>query len=324
MSLSSFLSFLSSLGFFLFGMKLLSDSLKESAETRATTLLSKATDKPLTSVFLGAGVTGIIQSSTATTLMTLGFVESGLMGIYQAIPVIMGANIGTTVTAQIIRLADIDASNFLLSVLKPSSLSPFFILIGAVQKMFSKKREALQSASLFLGAGILFYGIEQMEISLRPLGNSEYFHNTLLRFDNPFILFISGIVLTAVLQSSSVSVGILQTVSTTGLLSFSSAIPIILGMNVGKCLPEFIASLSMSKQTKTVMLSDLIVSVSGCIIVGLFFFLLPDSTSDITATRTLIANFHTAFNIFSTFTMLPFYRQIVHLSGKITRLTEPR
>ena len=319
MSLSSFLSFLSSLGFFLFGMNLLSDSLGQLAQTKANTLLRKSTDKPLKSVFLGAGVTGIIQSSTATTLMAMSLVESGIMGLSEAVPVIMGANIGTTVTAQIIRLADIDASSPFLSVLKPSYLAPFFILIGAVQKMFSKKREALQSASLFLGAGILFYGIEQMEVSLRPLADSPFFSGIILNFRNPFLLFLCGIAFTAVLQSSSVSVGILQSVCATGLISFSVAIPVLLGMNVGKCLPECFASLSMGKNVKTLMMTNLIINLFGCIVFGIIFFLFPESKIQLPATRTLIANFHTFFNISSTLVLLPLHRYIISLSERVLK-----
>lgn len=319
MSLSSFLSFISSTGFFIYGMKLLSESLQNLAESKPNKLLGNVTDKPFSSVLLGAIVTGIVQSSTATTLMTMGLLEAGLLSIFQALPVVMGANIGTTVTAQIIRLADIDISSPLFSLLNPSYLAPFFIFIGAFQKMFFKKREVLQVASLFLGAGLLFYGIEQMEKSLQPLADSEAFIKTLFSFSNPFILFLCGIILTAVLQSSSVSVGILQAVSATELLKFSAAVPILLGMNIGKCLPEFFASLGMSKKVKILMLSDLIINLSGCIAFGIFFTFLPDKTSDTPASRTLIANFHTFFNLSSTLLMLPLYKKIIKISEKMIK-----
>ncbi len=319
MSLSSFLSFICSIGFFIYGMKLLSESLQNLAETKPNKLLGKVTDKPLYSVILGAFTTGIVQSSTATTLMTMGLLDAGLLSIFQALPVVMGANIGTTVTAQIIRLTDINTSSPLFSLLNPSYLAPFFIFIGAFQKLFFKKSEALQSASLFLGAGILFYGIEQMEKALQPLADSEDFLRILFSFSNPFILFLCGIILTAVLQSSSVSVGILQAVSAAGLISFADAVPILLGMNIGKCLPEFVASLGMSRKVKILMLSDLIINLSGCIVFGILFIFLPDKLSDIVATRTLIANFHTFFNLASTLILLPFYARIIKISEKIIK-----
>ena len=319
MSLSSFLSFISSIGFFIYGMSLLSESLQNLAETKPDKLLGKVTDKPLMSVFLGAIATGIVQSSTATTLMTMGLLEAGLLSIFQALPVVMGANIGTTVTAQIIKLADIDTSFPIFSILKPSYLAPFFIFIGAFQKLFFKKREVLQSASLFLGAGILFYGMNLMENSLQPLADPEIFPRILFSFSNPFLLFLCGIILTAVLQSSSVSVGILQAVSAAGLISFADAVPILLGMNIGKCLPEFVASLGMSRKVKVLMVSDLIVNLSGCVIFGVILIFLPDDIFNMQSTRTLIANFHTIFNVTSTLLILPFCKNIIKFSERIIK-----
>ena len=158
-----------------------------------------------------------------------------------------------------------------------------------------------------------------MEISRRPLGESERFISLLFSFNNPFMLFLCGIIFTAVLQSSSVSIGILQAVSASGLLSFSVAVPVLLGMNIGKCLPEFVASLGMGKKVKTLMFSDLIINLSGCLIFGAVLILLPDDLLNMPSTRTLIANFHTFFNLTSTLILLPFYAKIIRFSEKLIK-----
>ncbi len=321
MSLSSFLGFISGLGLFIFGMKLLSDSLQKFADYRSDTLSDKITDKPLKSVMVGAAVTGIIQSSSATTLMGMGLVEAGIISVFQAVPVIMGANIGSTVTAQLLRATDISSSNPFIKILNPTSLSPFFILLGALQQLFFKKREILQSASLFLGCGILFFGMEQMENSLLPSGSSEALHSLLLSTYNPVLLVCLGIIITVVLQSSSVSVGILQTLCATGNITFSVAVPLILGMNIGKCVPEFILSLGMSRKVRIVIFADLIIYIFGCMIFAVIMVVLPEGIRSgflsQTATKTSVANFHTVFNIATTIIFLPFSRKLIKLAEKI-------
>lgn len=323
MPLESLLGFIGGLGLFLYGMKLMSDSLAGFAGNEMKNRLQKATDTPLKGVLLGAGVTGVIQSSTATTLMSMGLVNAGTMSIYEALPVIMGANIGTTVTGQLLSLADISKDGLLLSVLKPSFFSPFCILIGAIQLIFFKKKETHQNAAVFIGLGILFTGMQEMENSLKPLSESLQFHKLFLIFRNPVLAILLGAAITAILQSSSLSVGILQTLSATNAISFSAAVPIILGMNIGKCLPELVASLSTNKNTKRTILADLLVNIIG--VAGVFIlvygtkhiFTLP--FWDDNATKSMIAMFHTVFNVVSTFALLPFYKKIIAGTNKIIK-----
>lgn len=321
MSLSSFLSFICGLGLFIFGMKMLSDSLQKFADYRADTLSDKITDKPFKSVAVGAAVTGIIQSSTATTLVVMGLVEAGIISIFQAMPAIMGANIGSTVTAQLLRTTDISSSNPFIKILNPTSLAPFFILLGALQQLFFKKREVLQSASLFMGCGILFFGMEQMEKSLQTSNTSDALQSLLLDTYNPLLLLFLGIIITVVMQSSSVSIGILQTLCATGSITFAFAVPLILGMNIGKCIPEFMVSFTMSRKVRIVIFADLIIYIFGSLIFAVIMIVLPEGIRNDflsqTATKTSVANFHTVFNIATTIIFLPFCRKLIKLAEKI-------
>ncbi len=323
MSLESVLNIVGGLGLFLYGMNLLSNSLGDFAGADVKRILEKVTATPLKGVLLGAGVTGVIQSSTATTLMSMGLVNSGAMSIYAAVPVIMGANIGSTVTAQILSLADISSSNLLLSILKPSSFAPFFVLIGAVQLIFFKKTQTRQNASVFIGLGILFTGMETMEAGLVPLSDLPEFQRLFITFKNPLLAVLLGALATAVIQSSSVSVGILQTLSTTGAITFSTAAPIILGMNIGKCLPELIASVSTGKGARRTILADLLINLFGSagffVVMYALQYILELPFWDETATRSMIAIFHTLFNVTTTFLLLPFFKKIILITEKIIK-----
>lgn len=323
MSLDCFLDIFGGLGMFLYGMNLLSDSLEAFAGNEIKNRLQKAASTPMRGVILGAGVTGIIQSSTATTLITAGFINSGILNTYEALPVIMGANIGTTVTGQILRVGEITKNNPVLTFLNPTGLAAFFVLIGAVEKLFLKKEEHKTGADIFIGLGILFSGMEMMENGVAPLAESENFCNMFTAFDNPFLLIIIGAVITAVIQSSSVSIGILQSLSITKAIPFSAAVPLILGMNIGKVLPEFIATLGANKNTARTISSDLAVNICGVVIMCLvcygskIIFEIPFWKS--IATRSMIADFHSFFNIFTTVILLPFYKGFIRLSEKIIR-----
>lgn len=320
MSLGFFLNTVSGLGMFLYGMKLLSDSLEQFVSDKIKNKLQDVTGTPLKGVLLGAFVTGIIQSSTATTLMIMGFVNAGKMSIYNALPVIMGANIGTTVTGQLLSLADISHDSVIFSLIKPSGIAPFFVFFGAIEKLFFKHKEHKEGADIFIGLGILFLGMEMMETGIRPLSQNESFCNLLLVFKNPLLSLLAGALMTAVIQSSSVSVGILQTLSTTKAFTLTSAIPIILGMNIGKVLPEFIASLSTCKNTSRLIFADLAVNMCGVFIMFLLLTVTDSvfgkSFANIIATRSMIANFHTLFNIISTVALLPFYKKFILFSKK--------
>lgn len=323
MSLDCFLNIVSGLGMFLFGMKQLSDSLEAYVGNEIKTRLQKAIGTPLKGVLSGAGVTGIIQSSTATTLISMGLVNAGTISIYEALPVIMGANIGTTVTGQILSLAEISQKTPILSFLNPSVLAPFLLIIGTIELIFIKRSDWQQGAKIFIGLGILFSGIQMMESGLEPSAHSENFRNVFLYLHNPLLSIVVGIIMTAIIQSSSVSLGILQSLTVTNAIPFASAIPIILGMNIGKCLPEAIASLSTDKNTRRTILADLLVNASGVFITFLIlsgaemFFDIP--FRKVTATRSMIANFHTVFNVFTTFALLPFYKIFISISERIIR-----
>ncbi len=323
MTLEALLNIIGGLGLFLYGMSVLTESLKNFAGKDMQKNLKKFTDRPLKGVLVGAAVTALVQSSTATTLMSMGLVNAGSMSIFEAVPVIMGANIGTTITAQILSLADISSSNFFLNILKPSSLAPFFIFIGALQLIFFKRDENKQSASIFVGLGVLFTGMEIMEYGLKPLSYSPEFQNIFLRFQNPLLAVFLGVLATALIQSSSVSIGILQTLSTTGVISFSAAVPIILGMNIGKCLPEFIASISTGKSARRTIFADLLINAFGAaIFLALFYFLqgiFNFGFVENAATRSNIAMFHTAFNLVTSLSLLPFYKRIIAMSEKVIR-----
>ncbi len=323
MSLESVLNIVGGLGLFLYGMNLLSNSLGEFAGSEVNSILKRVTATPLKSVLLGAGVTAIIQSSTATTLMSMSLVSSGAMSIASAVPVIMGANIGSTVTAQILSLSEISGSSLFFSMLKPSSFAPFFILIGAVQQIFFKKPQARQNSAIFIGLGILFTGIEITEAGLLPLSELSEFKQLFITFKNPVAAVLLGALATAVIQSSSVSVGILQTLSATGAVTFSAAVPIVLGMNIGKCLPEFIASISTGKGARRTILADLLINFFGS--AGFFVaiyslqgvFDLP--FWEVAATKSSIAGFHTFFNMTTTLVLLPFYKKIIALTEKLIK-----
>lgn len=323
MSLDCLLNIMAGLGMFLFGMKLLSDSLEGFSGKEMQQKLQNVAATPLKGVILGAGVTGIIQSSTATTLIVMGLVNAGTMSIYEALPVIMGANIGTTVTGQILSLADISREGLLFSVLKPSFFAPFFLLAGTAELIFIKKKELQHGANIFIGLGILFSGMQIMENGLSPLARSESFCNMFLLFRNPILSILIGALMTAVIQSSSVSVGILQTLSSTNAIPFCVAVPIILGMNIGKCLPELVASFSTNKNTRRAISADLLVNTAGVIIAFLVLYgteaLFGIPFWNRTATRSMIADFHTAFNVATTFALLPFYKWFIRLSKFIIR-----
>ena len=284
-------------------------------------ILEKLTDNPLKGVLLGTGVTGIIQSSTATTLMVMGFVNAGIMTLYQAVPVIMGANIGTTVTAQILSLGDIAASNVFLLLLKPSSFAPFCVLAGVAMLLIAKKKTVKHTANILIGLGILFIGMTTMESSLLPLSESATFRDVFLMFKNPFLGMLLGIIVTAVIQSSSASVGILQALSTTGAVTFSMAAPIVMGMNIGKCLPEFIACIGANKKAKKTITIDLLINVIGTSVFFAGLYLIKSVIGlpfwEDAVNRSSIAMFHTLFNVISIAFLLPMYKWLIRLADKL-------
>ena len=326
MSLTTVLSLLAGIGLFLYGMDLMGAGLKNAAGASLEKILEKLTNSRLKGLLLGTGVTAIIQSSAATSIMVLGFVNAGVMTLAQAIPVVFGANIGSTITGQILRLGDISNDNFILTMLKPSSLAPLLMAFGVVILVFMKnsKKRLQDLATVLLGLGVLFIGMSTMESSISPLKDEEWFQNLFTLFTNPFLGVLVGAVITAVIQSSSASVGILQALSSTGAITWNVAIPIILGQNIGKCFTVFLGSLSTtSKDSKRVALCHFLFNVFGAILIGgaiyLYQYLVGIPFWTETLNRGNIADFHSLFNIITAFVLLPFSGSMASLSQRIIK-----
>ena len=235
MSILNVLSLMGGLAMFLYGMSAMGEGLERKAGGRLKDLLEKLSSNPFKGFLLGLGVTAVIQSSSATTVMVVGFVNSGVMQLNQAIGIIMGANVGTTVTAWILSLSGIQGDSLLMTLLKPSSFSPILAVIGIVLYMFSKSSGKKDTGTILLGFAILMFGMETMSAAVEPLADIPEFGEILLLFSNPLLGVLAGAVLTGIIQSSSASVGILQALSLTGSVTFGTAIPIILGQNIGTC-----------------------------------------------------------------------------------------
>ena len=244
MDIFSVLNMLGGLALFLYGMNAMGDGLAKVSGGRLESVLEKLTKKRIMAVLLGAAVTAVIQSSSATTVMVVGFVNSGIMKLGQAIGIIMGANIGTTITSWILALTGIQSDNIFVSLLKPSSFSPILAVIGATFILFSKKDRKRDIGTILVGFAILMFGMETMSAAVKPLADVPQFTNMFTMFTNPVLGMIVGAVLTAVIQSSSASVGILQALCATGGVTMASAIPIIMGQNIGTCVTSLISTIS--------------------------------------------------------------------------------
>lgn len=235
------------LALFLLGMNLMGDALEKKAGGKLKTILENLTSNPLKGFLLGLGVTAIIQSSSATTVMVVGFVSAGVMTLHQAIYIIMGANVGTTVTAWLLSLAGIDGTSFFLTLLKPSSFTPVLALIGIVLYLFCKAPKRKDTGMILLGFAVLMTGMSEMSGAVSGLQDVPEFANFLLLFSNPLFGVLTGALLTAIIQSSSASVGILQALSSTGAVTYAIAIPIIMGQNIGTCVTALLASVDATK-----------------------------------------------------------------------------
>lgn len=323
MSLISILPLFAGIGLFLFGMSVLGAALEKIAGASLEKMLEKLTSSRPKGVLLGTAVTGVIQSSSATTIMVVGLINAGIMKLSNAVPVVMGANIGTTVTGQILRLGDIGESGVILSLLKPSSFGPILIGIGAVLYVFSKSKRKKDIGTILLGLGMIFFGMNTMETTLSPLKDMPQFTNLFFVFSNPFFGMLLGMVMTAILQSSSASVGILQALSSTGAITFSTAVPIILGQNVGKCITVILASIGSKRDAKRVVFIDVLNNILGLIIFFIAVYglnsLIHFTFWDSIVNRGDIANFHTLFNIVTTIVLLPFVNIIIKISDKFIK-----
>lgn len=303
------LTMLGGLALFLYGMETMGKGLEKLSGGRLERILEKLTSNPIKAVLLGAGVTAIIQSSSATTVMVVGFVNSGIMKLTQAVGIIMGANIGTTVTSWLLSLTGIESGNFFVQLLKPTSFSPVLALIGVCFIMFSKKEKKKDAGTIMIGFAILMTGMETMSGAVKPLANVPEFTGILTMFSNPVLGMIAGAVLTAIIQSSSASVGILQALCATGAVNFSTALPIIMGQNIGTCVTAMLSGIGASKNAKRAALVHLYFNIIGTVIFMIVFYTINAvvhfSFLDTAASAMGIAVIHSSFNIAATIMLLP-------------------
>ena len=309
MSIDMIFLLLGGLGLFLYGMKMMSDGLENVAGDRMRRVLEVLTNNRLAGVGVGTGVTMIIQSSSATTVMLVGFVNAGLMTLLQATGVIMGANIGTTITAQLIAL-------------NLSDIAPFILFVGMVMAVFIQKRIISRLGGIILGFGILFVGLLLMTQAMEPLKDDEGFRNLLVNFKNPIVGVLVGALFTAVVQSSSASVGVLQSLAMLGLIGLDSAVYVILGENIGTCITAILASIGKNTNAKRVAGIHLMIKIIGTIVYMIVLAIFPiivnwvASLSPDNVSRQ-IANFHTLFNVTMTILLFPFAKRMVALIKRI-------
>lgn len=308
MSVSGLLSLLGGLALFLYGMQMMSSGLEAAAGSKMKLILERLTANRFLGVLVGAGITAVIQSSSATTVMVVGFVNSGMMTLNQAVWIIMGANIGTTITGQLIAL-DVGA------------LAPLFAFIGVAMVVFVKMPRAHHIGQIMAGLGVLFIGMEMMSSSMMPLRDSQAFVDLMTRFSNPLLGIAVGALFTALIQSSSASVGILQALATSGAISFSSSVFILFGQNIGTCITAVLASIGTSRSAKRATIIHLMFNIIGTVLFTILCILFPlaDLVASFTpdAPAAQIANMHTTFNIVTTLLLLPLGNQLASLAVRI-------
>ena len=309
MTIFNTLTMLGGLCLFLFGMNVMGEALERRAGNGLRTLIGRITDRPVMGFLTGLGVTSIIQSSSATTVMVVGFVNSGLMTLRQAINVIMGANVGTTVTAWLLSLTGIDSSNIFVSLLKPSAFTPVLALVGVVLYLFVKNARKKDTGLILLGFATLMFGMETMSGAVSGLKDVPVFTNLFVLFKNPVLGVLVGMILTAVIQSSSASVGILQALAVTGSVSYAAAIPIIMGQNIGTCVTALLASVGTNKNAKRAAVVHLMFNIIGVVVLLSVFCIVKAAAAPAIlnepATKLGIAVCHSVFNVACTALLLP-------------------
>lgn len=318
MDIFSILALCGGLALFLFGMDYMGDGLKKLSGSQLESILGRLTSNRFKGFLLGLGVTAIIQSSSATTVMLVGFVNSGIMSLTQTIGTIMGANVGTTVTAWLISTTGITSDLWWLKLFKPESFTPVLAVIGVIMIMMAKSEKKKNIGSILLGFTVLMFGMESMSDAMGGLKDDPNFAKILVAFENPILGILAGTILTAVIQSSSASVGILQALSLTGAIPMSTAIPVILGQNIGTTITPILASLSASRDSKRVAISCLYIKVIGVTIFTVAFYAIhaisPFGFMAGKASVFSIALFHTLFNVLSTVILIPFCEQFEKLA----------
>lgn len=333
------------LALFFYGMDLMGEGLAKASGGKLEKILERLTSNPIKAVLLGAGVTAVIQSSSATTVIVVGFVNSGIMKLEQAVGLIMGANIGTTVTSWLLSLAGIESGNFFINLLKPSSFSPILAIIGVVFLQFLKSDKKKNIGMIMVGFAILMTGMDTMSAAVKPLANVPEFTNILLMFSNPVLGLLAGAILTAIIQSSSASVGILQALCMTGAVTYGTALPIIMGQNIGTCVTAMISGIGASKNARRTALIHLYFNIIGTTIFLVIFYTINAFVDfaflDTAANAAGIAVIHSVFNITATIVLLPFSKVLVKLAcltirddkveeelpdnaGRVVSILEPR
>lgn len=323
MDIFSLFTFLGGLAFFLYGMNVLSNSLEKMSGGKLERMLKELTSTPFKSLLFGAAVTAAIQSSSALTVMLVGLVNSGIMTLQQSVGVLMGSNIGTTMTAWILSVAGIDSSNFFITLLKPEVFAPLTAFIGIILTMTGKKESRQNTGKMLLGFAVLMMGMNMMGDACEPLAEIPEFTNILTMFNNPILGVIVGTLFTALIQSSSASVGILQALSLTGSISFRMAIPIIMGQNIGTCITALISSIGVNKNAKRVSVVHVAFNLIGTLIGLIFFFgsdlLFNYAFMDFMIDPIWIAICHSIFNIVTTILLFPFIKQLVKIAHFVVR-----
>lgn len=326
MDIFAVLTVIGGLALFLYGMNVMGTGLEKVSGGKLERVLEKLTNNPLKGVLLGAGVTAVIQSSSATTVMVVGFVNSGIMKLSQAIGIIMGANIGTTITSWLLSLSGISSDSIFINLLKPSSFAPVFAMVGVLLLMLGKKSKKSDVGEILLGFSILMTGMEAMSGAVKPLADVPEFTNMLVMFHNPLLGILVGALLTAIIQSSAASVGILQALSVTGAFTYSSAVPIILGQNIGTCVTAMLSSIGANRNAKRTAFVHLYFNIVGSVLFLVLYFGLNAAFQFSFADQTIgaagIALVHSIFNIFATVILFPFTKGLEKLAYLTLPITE--
>nr|WP_295278153.1 Na/Pi cotransporter family protein [uncultured Blautia sp.] len=326
MDFFSILTLVGGLAMFLYGMQVMGDGLEKLSGGKLEKILENLSSNRVKAVLVGAAVTAIIQSSSATTVMVVGFVNSGIMHLSQAVGFIMGANIGTTVTAWILSLAGIESSNFFVRLLNPSSFSPILALVGVIFIVFLHNEKKKDIGNIMVGFAVLMFGMNTMSGAVKPLAEVPEFTNILLKFSNPVLGVLAGALLTAVIQSSSASVGILQALCVTGAVRYGAALPIIMGQNIGTCITAMLSSIGATKNAKRAAIVHLYFNIVGTVAFMIVFYLLNGflhfSFINDVAGPAGIAVIHSAFNVIATVVLLPFGNLLVKMACATVRDTK--
>lgn len=328
MDIFAIISLIGGLALFLYGMNIMGEGLEKLAGSRLEKIFEKLTSNKFKGLILGMTITAIIQSSSTTTVMLVGFVNSGIMKLSQAIPIIMGSNIGTTITSWILSLSGLESDNFFIRMLKPTSFSPIIALVGIILIMTKKSDKAKVIGNALLGFSILMFGMDTMSSAVEPLSEVPEFKEVMAKFSNPFLGVIVGTVLTAIIQSSAASIGMLQSLSNANLITFGSAIPIILGQNIGTCATALLSCIGANKNAKRVAIVHLFFNVIGTVVFLAIFYTL-NAFFNFTFLNDTVSSFniavvHTVFNVVATIIMFPLTNLLEKLAYLVIKDTEEK